>query len=85
MDSPAASALPPDLPGPFTVQWLNDTWFVGHAGAAQRIEDGPWLGTWLAANGARGWADLDFAGDASLEQRFVTELGPESRTSDPAP
>ncbi|MDP9221317.1 MAG: hypothetical protein M3P23_12390 [Actinomycetota bacterium] len=57
---------------------MNGSWFIGNAGAAQRIEDGPWLATWLAANGATGPADLDFAGDVTLEQRFVTELGPQA-------
>jgi hypothetical protein len=82
-DAQAALALPPDPPGPFTVQWLNGRWFIGNAGAAQRIEDGPWLDAWLAADGATGRADLDFGGDLSLEQRFVFELGLQSRTEDP--
>jgi hypothetical protein len=61
--------------GPFTVQLLNDQWFIGSPGAAQRIEDAEWLDSWLAANGSTGQHDLDFAGDDDLRQRFRLELG----------
>jgi hypothetical protein len=61
--------------GPFTVQRLNGQWFIGSPGAAQRIEDAPWLDTWLAANGSTGHHDLDFAGDRALQQRFAVEFG----------
>ncbi len=72
----ATDLQPADPVGPFAIQWLNDQWFVGFPGAAQRIEDSAWLDAWLAANGALGREELDFAGDRELEQRFVTDLGP---------
>ena len=71
-DAPLRLAATPT--GPFTVQLVNDTWFIGVPGAAQRIEDARWLESWLAANGAHGRNRLDFAGDRDLEQRFTTEL-----------
>jgi hypothetical protein len=73
-DSAVDALLRTDPRRPFTVQLLNEHWFVGEPGAAQRIEDGAWLDTWLAANGARGRLDLDFAGDHALKERFLTEL-----------
>jgi hypothetical protein len=60
--------------GPFSVQWLNDHWFIGLPGAAQRIEDPPGLESWLAANGTADRSALDFGGDRDLEQRFWSEM-----------
>jgi hypothetical protein len=60
--------------GRFTVQFLNDHWFIGEAGAAQRIEDAAWLDGWLVANGCSGHQDLDFSGDHQLKERFFTEF-----------
>jgi hypothetical protein len=60
--------------GPFTVQLLNDHWFIGLPGAAQRIEDPPGLELWLAANGGLDLTALDFGGDRDLEQRFRTHF-----------
>ena len=73
----------PDLPGRFSVQLLDDQWFIGPLGAVQRVEDAPWLENWLAANGINGPDALDFAGDRELEQRFRTDLAL-SRHSIPA-
>lgn len=58
----------------FTVRCLDGHWFVGSEEISQRIEDGPWLDAWLAANGAAGRHVLTFD-DHSLEQRFLTEFG----------
>jgi hypothetical protein len=60
--------------GQFTVQLLSDQWFIGLPGAAQRIDDGTALDSWLAANGRTDRRDLDFAGDQTLEQRFHSEM-----------
>lgn len=60
--------------GRFTVQWLNDHWFIGLPGAAQRIEDQPGLDSWLAANGQLDRTALEFGGDRELEQRFWSEM-----------
>lgn len=60
--------------GLFTVRCLEGQWFVGSEKASQRIEDGPWLDAWLALNGATGRHVLNFDGDQSLEQRFLTEF-----------
>jgi hypothetical protein len=66
--------LKADAGGRFTVQRLNDQWFIGEAGAAQRIEDGAWLDSWLTANGSSGHGDLDFAGDHELRERFQSDF-----------
>jgi hypothetical protein len=60
--------------GLFTVRWIEGQWFVGSEEASQRIEDGPWLDTWLAVNGAPGRHVLTFDGNDGLEQRFLTEF-----------
>lgn len=60
--------------GPFTIQRLNDQWFIGWPGAAQRIEDPTGLDAWLVANGRTDRSALDFSGDRDLEQRFWTEM-----------
>ena len=60
--------------GPFTIQLLNDQWFIGWPGAAQRIEDSSALRAWMAANGGVDRSGLDFSGDRELEQRFWTEM-----------
>jgi hypothetical protein len=60
--------------GPFTVQLLNDHWFIGLPGAAQRIENALGLDSWLAANGRPDRTALDFGEDRDLEQRFWSEL-----------
>jgi hypothetical protein len=73
-DQVPPSPLTPDLPGPFSVQFLDDHWFIGPPGAVQRIEDAQWLHNWLAANGFNGPDALDFSGDRDLEQRFLAEL-----------
>jgi hypothetical protein len=63
-----------DPGGRFTVQLLNDQWFIGEPGAAQRIEDATWLHNWLAANGSSGHGELDFAGDHQLSERFFADF-----------
>jgi hypothetical protein len=63
-----------DAGGRFTVQLLNDQWFIGEPGVAQRIEDATWLQNWLAANGSSGHRDLDFAGNDELRDQFVTDF-----------
>jgi hypothetical protein len=63
-----------DAGGRLTVQLLNDQWFIGEAGAAQRIEDATWLHSWLAANGSSGPGELDFAGDHRLRERFFADF-----------
>jgi hypothetical protein len=73
-DQVPLTPITPDLPGRFSVQLLDDHWFIGPPGAVQRIEDAQWLDNWLAANGFNGPDALDFAGDHDLEQRFRTEL-----------
>ncbi len=73
-DSPSRALLKADAGGRFTVQLLNDQWFIGEAGAAQRIEDGAWLDSWLTANGSSGHGDLDFAGDHELRERFEADF-----------
>jgi hypothetical protein len=60
--------------GPFTVQLLNDHWFIGLPGVAQRIENPVGLESWLAANGGTDRSALDFGGDLDLEQRFWTYM-----------
>ena len=77
--------LVPETPGPFTVQWLDGQWYVGDAGAAQRIADAATLDAWLTVNARDGRGALDFDGDASLRARFVTEFGPLNPTAAPAP
>jgi hypothetical protein len=68
-------AIPADIStGPFTVQRLNEQWFIGWPGAAQRIADPLELDSWLAANGGLGRASLDFGGNGDLEQQFWTEM-----------
>jgi hypothetical protein len=64
-----------DQVGPFTVQYLGDSWFVGAPGAAQRIEDRAGLEAWLAVNGCLSDDELDFVGGSELRQRFLAELG----------
>ncbi len=76
--------LPAGPAGRFTVQLLDDQWFVGGPGAAQRIENAAWLDAWLTANGSSGHADLDFAGDDALRERFAAELGAGSPNPRPA-
>jgi hypothetical protein len=38
-DQPPLTPITPDLPGRFSVQLLDDHWFIGSPGAVQRIED----------------------------------------------
>jgi hypothetical protein len=80
-DAPMAPMGPVDsvpvavCAGPFTVQQLNDQWFIGLPTAAQRIADASGLESWLAANGGPDLTALDFGGDRDLEQRFRAEFG----------
>jgi hypothetical protein len=67
---------PTDGTETFTVRWVGGNWFVGTQAASQRIEDGAWLDTWLAANGADSRAVLSFGGSHALRERFVLEHGP---------
>ena len=73
-DSADNSHLRADAGGRFTVQLLNDQWFIGEPGVAQRIEDATWLNSWLAANGSSGHGELDFAGDHQLSERFFADF-----------
>ena len=61
--------LPGISTGPFTVQWLDEHWFIVLPGVAQRIEDARALESWLAAKGANARAELYFAGDRVLSTR----------------
>lgn len=58
------------------VQWRWGAWSIITAeGEAVLPADPGWLDAWLTAHG-RTRADLDFADQDSLRQRFVFEFGP---------
>ena len=66
-DQVPPTPLTPDLPGPFSVQFLDDHWFIGPPGAVQLSRTTrQWLHNWLAANGFSGPDALDFSATVTL-------------------